>query len=174
MEIPQANPKTTPLQRHNGTAYSVPMPESTSISERARQRIREELHARGISQQDLADMLTNRDREAWSQPRVGKVLNGKVHFRLDEVDLIARCLGVAVTELIRDRGLEFYAELTPTELRILERLRQRPHVLGALLVLLDITPPPKEPNTAKLPLRRKVGRPRNSELGKTVQASTVP
>jgi len=169
--MPQVNPKASLLQRDAGTAYSARVPPTHSISERARQRLREELHARGISQQDLADLLTNRDCEAWSQPRVGKVLNGKVHLRLDELGLMAQVVGVAVTELIRDRGLEFYAELTPTELRILERIRQRPHVLNALLVLLDITPPPAPPDTGTR--RRKIGRPMNSEREKAVKGTAA-
>jgi transcriptional regulator with XRE-family HTH domain len=145
------------------------------MSARALRRIRDELDARGISQRDLALLLTNATEEHWSQPRIGKVLTGKVELKLDDAAAIARVIKLALTEILRDRGLEFYAELTPTELRILERIRQRPHVLSALLILLDITPPPKDPNAVNLPpRRRKLGRPRNSELGKTVQAIPLP
>lgn len=137
------------------------------VSERARRRIREEMDARGISQRALADILSRRSNEVWSQPRLGKLLTGRVHLRLDEAALIADCIGLSAAEVIRDRGLEFYAEMTPTEVRILERIRQRPHIMGALMVLLDI----KNMEPAKPPQvvdgRRRVGRPKNSERDHT-------
>ena len=35
-------------------------------------------------------------------------------------------MGISLTELVRDHGLEFCAEMTPTELRALENLRRLP------------------------------------------------
>lgn len=165
MDIPRASPKTSPLRTSPRSVYSpsVATMNPNQVSERARRRLREEMDTRGISQRDLAEMLTDRSREAWSQPRVGKVLTGKVNLRLEEVALIADCLGLPLVEVLRDRGLEFYAELTPTEVRFLERIRQWPELLPGLTQVLDIRAKMLV-GVPRQSTRRKVGRPRNSEL----------
>lgn len=145
------------------------------MSARARRRIRDELDARGISQRDLADLLTRATNENWRQARIGKVLTGAVELKVDDAAVIASVIGLTLTEVVRDRGLEFYAEMTPTELRILERIRQRPHILSALLVLLDIAP--RDPAITKpaldVPKRRGPGRPKNSERQNTGQSPAL-
>jgi hypothetical protein len=45
---------------------------------------------------------------------------------VDDLAEFAFILTIRPTEIIRDHGLEFCAEMTPTELRFLERLRQLP------------------------------------------------
>lgn len=130
-------------------------------SKRAIARIREEMEERGISQRDLADMLNRRDRQiVWTQSKVGKVLAGRVKARVDDVELMADVIGLRLSEVVRDRGLEFYAEMTPTEVRILERLRQRPQMLDAVRILLDVQGSVQ--STAMEPTPAKRGRPRNS------------
>lgn len=103
-----------------------------TAAERALQRIREEMTERKLSQRDLADELK------CSQSRVAKILNGGVNLRVNDLATLAAAVRITLTETVRDRGLEFYAEMTPTELRLLERIRQRPEVLEALLVILSI------------------------------------
>lgn len=123
-----------------------------TVAERAVLRIREEMTERKISQRALADRLK------CSQGRVAKMLNGGVNLRLDDVGVLAEAVGITIVEAIRDRGLEFYAELTPSEVRILERLRRRPNALqGALLMLgLPEDPPlPKaKPDSTKIHTRK--------------------
>jgi len=42
-------------------------------------------------------------------------------------------------ETVRDPGMEFCADMTPTELRMFERMRQlHPTVLDAIMTLLDV------------------------------------
>lgn len=126
-----------------------------SISSNALLRIREEMHNKDINQRDMAERLK------CSQGRVNKMLNGGVNLRVEDLGALARAVGLPITETLRDRGLEFYAEVTPREQRILERLRQRgSHVEQAVLQLLDVE---------EKPLRRKVGRPMNSVLARKDQ-----
>lgn len=129
-----------------------------TTSQRVRDRLREELKARDITQRELADALSKQTREFWTQSKVAKVLGGHVELKVDDADAIAKVAGIFLTEAVRDRGLEFYAEMTPTELRILERLRQRPNVLHGIMAILDMVPGPQ----VIKPDRPKRGRPLNS------------
>lgn len=129
-----------------------------TTSERALLRIREEMTERHLSQRDLAEALK------CSQSRVAKILHGGVNLRLDDLQTLANAVGVSLTEVLRDRGLEFYAEMTPTELRVLEKVRRRPAVLHAVMLLLDMKGAPEPP--AAVPKRPKRGRPLHSEAAK--------
>lgn len=130
-------------------------------ADRAIVRIREEMTARNLSQRDLAERLR------CSQGRIAKLLNGRVAIRVNDLDELAMAVGLPLAEVIRDRGLEFYAEMTPTEVRMIEQLRRRPHMLQGVLLMLEINggvgvSPTRKPATPN-PNRRKVGRPRHSE-----------
>jgi len=98
----------------------------------ARRRLREEMKRKKLTQRDLAGMLD------WSQSRVAKILTGRVGLLVDDLESLCFALGLTLTEAIRDHGLEFAAEMTPTELRILETMRELPppvrdHFWGLLL-----------------------------------------
>lgn len=128
-----------------------------TVAVRAMLRIREEMTERGITQRDLAETLH------CSQGKVAKLLNGGVRLRLDELDVLARAVGLTLVEVVRDRGLEFFAEMTPTELRVLERLRRRPQALDGLMLLLDVRTTQAPKSHAYVPKRRRPGRPLTSE-----------
>lgn len=130
-------------------------------AERAVLRIREEMTARNLSQRDLAERLQ------CSQGRIAKLMNGRVELRLNDLALLATAVGLPLTEAIRDRGLEFYAELSPTEVRMLERLRQRPHLKQGVLLILEIAGVIQSPTPTSDTKRRKRGRPLNSELDRS-------
>jgi len=104
-----------------------------TLAERAVLRIREEMTERHVSQRDLAERLK------CSQGRIAKILNGGVNLRLNDVAVLAQAVGISPVEAIRDRGVEFHAELTPSELRVLERLRRRPAALQGVMLLLDVS-----------------------------------
>lgn len=103
-----------------------------TLAQRAVARIREEMSERKISQRDLAKELK------CSQGRVAKLLNGGVHLRINDVGRMAEAVGLEPAEVVRDRGLTFYANMTPTEVAIVDRLRRRPQALQGLLLMLDI------------------------------------
>jgi len=112
-----------------------------TMAERAILRIREEMTERHVSQRDLAEILN------CSQGRVAKILNGGVMLRVNDLAILADAVGITVVEALRDRGFEFYAELTPSEVRVLERLRRRPNALRGVMMILDLPtqPDPEKP-----------------------------
>lgn len=91
-----------------------------TTSSRVRARLLQEMKDRKMSQTDIAGILE------WTQPRVSKILHGRVELGVEELSALCFAVGISLTEAVRDRGMEFCAEMTPTELRFLERLRQLP------------------------------------------------
>lgn len=105
---------------------------SETISDRAIARIQAEMMRQHLSQRDIGNLLK------WPQSRVSKLLAGQIALGLDDLASFAFALSLSPVELIRDHGLEFCAEMTPTELRTLERLRALDELtLNAFLLLLD-------------------------------------
>lgn len=147
--------------------YSVTMPEQTA-SDRVRALLKDELRARDISQRELAEKVERLTGEQWTQGRIGKVLNGDVELKVDDLDYISRAIGIFLSEAVRDRGLEFYAEMTPTELRLLSIYRRKPQPFkDAIQILHDMTPVAVTPKLdTPVQKRPKRGRPQNSELAK--------
>jgi len=103
-----------------------------SLAESARQRIREEMERKGITTRELADLLNT------SQGRIGHLLTGYTDLRVDDLEQLCFGVGLSPVEAIRDRGLEFCATMTPTQLRILQRIQQLPEAETAILTLLDV------------------------------------
>lgn len=126
-------------------------------AERAVLRIREEMAERRITQRDLSDKLR------CSQGRVAKLMNGGLHLRFNDVATLAEAVGITMVEAVRDRGLEFFAELTPDEVRLLEGLRQRPEVRDGVMQILGLRrlPITKRESTARK--RKGPGRPLDSQ-----------
>lgn len=73
-----------------------------------------------VTQADIAGMLQ------WSQSRVSKYLTGRMELTVDALAALCFTVNLSLVEAVRDQGMEFCAEMTPTELRVLERLRQLP------------------------------------------------
>lgn len=127
----------------------------SDLSDRVRLRLREEMDRRGLSQQDVADLLK------WTQSKVAQKLTGRTPMTLDELDALCFAVSLRPTEVVRDRGYEFCADLTPTEMRILERVRERgQHVIDSILNILE----PFAPHARK-PLERRGG-PKKPILGR--------
>lgn len=109
------------------------MPPMSTLNDRARQRLKEEKTRRHLSERDLAGILK------WSQSRIAQKLGGRTPITLDELESLCFALGTQPTEVVRDRGLEFCAEMTPSELRFLETLRTfTPEEKQALMTLLHV------------------------------------
>lgn len=118
---------------------------------------------RHLSQRDLADEISKRTREQWTQSKIGKLLTGYTELGVNELAQLADAVGISMAETVRDRGMEFYAEATPTELRILAHLKRYPELLQAVLVILRLGVSQSDQSGPK-PRRR--GRPKQSELAK--------
>lgn len=88
------------------------------LSEQVRQRLRDEMSRKEMSQRDVAGILS------WSQSRVAHLLTARVEMSVDDLSELSGAVGLTPTEVVRDRGMEFCAEMTPSEMRFLELLRQ--------------------------------------------------
>ncbi len=88
------------------------------LAERARRRVREELDRLGVTQRDICGQLK------WSQAKVAQKLTGRTPWTLNELEALCFIAGISITEAVRDRGLEFCAEMTPSEMRLLELWRK--------------------------------------------------
>lgn len=134
--VVQLSPSPNPLQGHNLVRYGAPMAET--LADRARRRIRDEMMRKHLSQRDLSDLLGGAE-AGWSQSRIAKFLSGRVELTVKAVEALAFAVGLAPTEVVRDHGLEFCAEMMPYELRLLEHFRQLvPDKRDAFLNLLDV------------------------------------
>jgi transcriptional regulator with XRE-family HTH domain len=128
------------------------MPSETP-ADRAIVRLLEEMRRKHLSQRDLAGILD------WSQSRVSKNLNGRIELGVNDLAALCFAVGIPLTEAVRDHGLEFCAEMTPMELRLLERFRQlspqdRDHLIG----ILDIKQATRrEPRAALAPHKKRSG-----------------
>lgn len=125
----------------------IPMPvRDHTLADRVRRRLREEMAARHITQRDLAGLT------GWSQSKIAKILNANVQLLVDDFAAIAWAMDLSYVECVREQGYEFVADLTPTELKALNRLRE----LGtderaAILTILGI----KLPANADAPRKRR-------------------
>lgn len=138
-----------------------------SPSERVRLRFKEEMAARGITQDDIAARVTRSSGEVWSQGDVSKRLTGRVQLTVDDAALIAEALGMHLSEAVRDRGLEFAAELTPMQMRIVEVIQRDPLALQTVAMVLRLPGAGLVPAEALTEVRqkRRRGRPRSRESG---------
>lgn len=91
---------------------------SQTLNDRVRDRLKTEKAALGLSEQDLANWMQ------WGKSKVAQKLGGRTDLTLNELESLCSALSITPTEAVRDRGLEFCAELTPTELRLLEQIRK--------------------------------------------------
>lgn len=91
---------------------------SESLATRTRKRVREELDRLGVVQRDIAGQLK------WSQAKVAQKLGGRTPWTLQELEALCFIAGLSPAEAVRDRGLEFCAEMSPHELRAIENLRK--------------------------------------------------
>jgi hypothetical protein len=146
-----------------------------TASDRIRARLRDEIEALNLSQDDVAERMTRITGEEWRQGDVWKMLSakGNVHLRVNEVDAMARALGLTLTEVVRDPGLEFYAEMTPSELRLFQVLRRNPSWLDAVLQLILGLRRPQGDELVTVKPKPKIGRPLDSSTTKA-QKETWP
>jgi transcriptional regulator with XRE-family HTH domain len=118
----------------------------SQLEEQVRLRIREEMTRKNLSQRDLSGILGGPGK-GWSQSRVGKLLTGRVLMGVADMESLCFAVGLSVVEAVRDHGLEFLAEMTPTELRTLERIKQLDDVTrDAYLRILDVKVRTNVPN----------------------------
>lgn len=101
-------------------------------AERVRQRMERWMTITGITQIDFAREL--KKTQVWLQ----KILNGKNHVRLRDLDDVAQAMRTTASELVRTDDERYQLELSPTEVRVLEQMRRRPELFGAVSTFLNI------------------------------------
>lgn len=106
------------------------------LSQRVRTRLRDELGHLKISQRVTAERLTTQTGELWTQSKVHKILTGQVQLLVDDMELLAGIVGVTLVELTREPGREFVADLTPSELRLLNAIRDNPEMLAHVMGII--------------------------------------
>lgn len=124
-----------------------------SASRRACERIRAEMQRLALNQADLAGLI------GWTQSKVSKVLNGETDLSVDDLEALCFGVGLRISEAVRDHGLEFCAEMTPQEFRVLEELRRRHGTLDGLMQILRISAPDAP---RALPLKKRARKISNS------------
>ncbi len=103
-------------------------------ADRVRLRMQEWLDTTGIGQRAFAHDLQKT--QVWLQ----KILAGENHVRLRDLDRVATAMRTTAAELLRDDDEDRYRlELTPSEVRLIERLRHRPDVFDTVSALLRVT-----------------------------------
>lgn len=107
-------------------------------AQRVRQRLIDWMEVTGLTQRDFAKELGR------SQPWLDKILVAENSVRLKDLDEIADKLRTTASDLVRVPSERRTMELTPTEVRIVERLRRRPELTQACATLLDAYRPPTE------------------------------
>jgi transcriptional regulator with XRE-family HTH domain len=137
---------------------------------RALARIRDAMKAQGVSQRALAERLN------CSQGRVAKILKGRIRLTVEDLEEVAAAVGLQLVETIRNRGVEFFAELTPTELRVIELMREHPHIQRAFADLLDAAVTSARVSSKRGTLSRRVSdksvlNPKSAS-GKTLESSS--
>lgn len=145
------SPNQKPLRTKDLRHIVVSENMTPKLSEQARTRIREEMKRQRLVQRDIAGMLS------WSQSRVAKVLTGRVALLLDDLAALCFALSVSIVDVLRDRGMEFCSEMTPTELRIHESMRAlSQNKRTAVMTLLDIMPAEPKRAIPKVAPRQRV------------------
>lgn len=125
------------LKRNSAVRYCSVMTDkpAETPAERVRARMRQWLDVTGLTQEEFA--LSMEKGQEW----LSAILKGKNDPRLRDLDLIADAMRTSAAELVRATSDRYQLELTPTEVRILEKLRRKPEILEGLVLLLEVRPP---------------------------------
>lgn len=125
---------------------------SETVADRVRARLKEEMVRQDLSQRDVAGLLK------WPQSRVSKILNGRIGLDVNDVAALCFAMSLSPVEAIRDPGLEFMAELSPSELRLIHYLRRLPaDVMDAALKLILFRLQTNKPDRYAGPLKKLKG-----------------
>lgn len=128
-------------------------------ADRAILRVKEEMTRLNLSQRDLAKRLK------CSQGRIAKMITGRQKLQVNDLAMLAEAVGLTLSETIRDRDLEFFAEMSGIEVDILLTYRKKSmEMKRAFMTFLGMEAPAvlPEPKHILKSVRGKPGRPLNS------------
>ena len=101
-------------------------------ADRVRERMKRWMDVTGMTQGEFARDLNKS--QVWLQ----KILTGENHVRLRDLDDVAQAMRTTAAELVRGMDERYQLELTPTEVRVIEQLRRRQELFGAITTFLNI------------------------------------
>lgn len=101
-------------------------------AERVRERLNHWLAVTKLTQREFADTVKK------SQVWVKKILHGEHEVRLADLDVVADAMRTTASELVRADDERYQLELSPTEVRVIEKLRRKPDLFGAVCVICEI------------------------------------
>lgn len=109
-------------------------------AERVRERLKHWLEITNLTQRELARTVKK------SQVWVKHIVHGTNEVRLRDLDIIADAMRTTASELVRAEDERYQLELSPTEVRVIEKLRRRPELFQAVCTICEIPPPPVSQN----------------------------
>lgn len=126
-----------------------------ALNDRVRARLKERKQELGLSEADVAEFAGG-----WHKSKVAHKLAGRTDITLQELEALCQALKLSVSEVVRVRGLEFLAEMTPTQLHRHEKINSLPlNIIEALDTLLNVQKRDVERRGAT-PKRSLYGKPR--------------
>jgi transcriptional regulator with XRE-family HTH domain len=102
-----------------------------SAADRVRERMRDWMETTGLDQRTFSDALGKS--QVWLQ----KVLKGENHVRLRDLDQVADAMRTSASELVRDDSARYTLECSPSEVRLIERLRHQPDIHEAVTTIIN-------------------------------------
>lgn len=105
-------------------------------AERVRERLKHWLAVTNLTQRELARTVQK------SQVWVKHVLHGTNEVRLRDLDIVADAMRTTASELVRADDERYQLELSPTEVRVIEKLRRDSRLYAAVCMICEIPPPP--------------------------------
>lgn len=140
---------------------------SEGFAERVRLRLKAELDKKrptkgkpGLSQNGVAELLQ------WDASRISRLLSGEQEMTVEDLGALCFALGLHPSEAVRDQGLEFLAEMTPTELRVLMAIREAtPNMRDGILQVLGVRSTTARPERYAKKPKPLLGKPRRDASG---------
>lgn len=128
------------------------------LAQRIVARLKDEFSRRQLSQRAVAKRLGQITGVTWTQPGVQKVLAGQVRLTVNDFAALAEIAGLSLVELVREPGRELLADLTPSELRLLEAVRFRPEYLSHMLALIGPIETPRSKRQQRAIIKERMRR----------------
>lgn len=128
------------------------------VDDPIRLRLRQLLLDRKVSQTELCKRLTRMTGEEWLIARLGKVLNGHIRMRVADLVWIAKAADLSLVDIVREPGRELVADLTDTELALVNAMREQPqftHLLRDMMAVWIKTPEKRKPTRQEIKARMK-------------------
>lgn len=100
----------------------------SGLNKRVVARLRDELHRRGKTYPEIAEYL------GWGVTKVAFKFTGRTPLTLNELEQLCFAIGLQPTEAVREQGLEYVANMSPTELYVHQQYQLAPKPIAEAIV----------------------------------------